>query len=106
MTTLEDDIVQSIHIILCTSPGERVMRPDFGCGLARMRFESLIPELQTELRGLIADALFRYEPRIEVETIDINHTPFPQGHVELRLQYTIRATGRMYRMNYPFALHE
>src|SRR5205085_5511778 len=62
----EADIRQSIRIILGTSPGERVMRPDFGCGIYDLVFDVIDAALLTRIETSVLDAMKNYEARIEV----------------------------------------
>src|SRR6478735_1312502 len=62
----EEDIRQSILIILTTAKGERVMRPDFGCGIHDLVFAAVSTQLIARLRREVEDALRTYEARIEV----------------------------------------
>ncbi|WP_293087265.1 GPW/gp25 family protein, partial [Moorena sp. SIO4A1] len=67
MVSDQEDIVQSLEIILSTRPGERIMQPDFGCELSQFLFEEITQGLITGIRGTISDALLYHEHRIDVE---------------------------------------
>ena len=69
LVTGNDDIEQAIHIILETSPGERVMRPLFGCRAKEMVFDSIRPETMTLMSDAVKDALTMWEPRIFVRNV-------------------------------------
>jgi len=98
----ENDIQESIRIIIGTAKGERRMRPDFGCEIHDLVFA---PNNATT-RGLAAhyieDALGWWEPRIEV--IDINTEPDPgnTGKLLITISYRIRATNDERNLVYPF----
>jgi phage baseplate assembly protein W len=82
-------IRQSIRQILGTRPGERAMRPDFGCGLHALLFEHNTAVFQALARRRILDALRRWEPRISVTGIDFAH---PDTHaVEITISYRVGA---------------
>ena len=70
-------IRQSIRQILGTRPGERAMRPDFGCGLHSLVFEPNTAVYQALARRRILDALARWEPRIKVSRLDFS---YPDDH--------------------------
>jgi phage baseplate assembly protein W len=69
-----DDIQSSLEILLTTRPGERVMRPDYGCNLDELVFEPLTTTFKTYIKDLISTAILYYEPRIEVNSIDLDDT--------------------------------
>ncbi len=100
----EDSIRQSIQIILMTSKGERVMRPDFGCGIHELVFA--VNNSMT--RGLVAhevrEALIRWEPRIEL--IDVQATAAgDQGEqLLISIDYRVRLTDSRFNFVYPFYL--
>lgn len=80
-----------IEQLLFTSPGERVMRPDFGCGLLDLVFAPTSPELVSTLELSVQASLQRWlGDLIEVETLDVvgdDHT------VRVYVSYVLRATG-------------
>jgi phage baseplate assembly protein W len=101
----EEAVAQSIRLILATSPGERVMRPDFGAGLDRFVFEPINPGTLTRIRNRVTEALVDGEPRIDV--IGVVVTPdagLPLLTIEVR--YVVRATNSLHNLVYPFYLDE
>src|SRR4029450_1238836 len=68
----EDDIAQAIGLILGTAPGEREMRPEFGCAVHDLVFDTIDAQMIGKLETAIRGALDRWEPRIEVEDIDFD----------------------------------
>jgi phage baseplate assembly protein W len=66
-----DLVRQSVLLILATEPGERVMRPDFGCGLSAYLMEPNSPATRAGIARDVAAALRRWEPRIEVDAVDV-----------------------------------
>src|SRR6267143_450003 len=68
----EEDIRQSILIILETAPGERVMRPNFGCGVHELVFTALDSTTIQRIRSVVEEALRRCEARIDVLGIDVD----------------------------------
>lgn len=99
----EDSVQESIWIILATSPGERLMRPDFGCGIHRFVFEvndaATIGQVTKEVRN----ALIRWEPRIDV--LDVDTEVKGRGEMLLiNVHYRVRATNNFFNLVYPFYL--
>jgi phage baseplate assembly protein W len=98
------DIEQAIRIILGTAPGERVMRPEFGCRAQELIFA---PDNATT-RGLLADyveqALIRWEPRIAVQEINVNSDPGMDGALLVEINYQIKNTHDERSIVYPFYL--
>ena len=98
----ETDIEQSIRIILGTVPGERVMRPKFGCELHRLVFAPNSPTTEGLADYYIRDALGRWEPRIQVERVDVEPDPGEDGVLLIKIHYTIRSTNDTRNLVYPF----
>jgi phage baseplate assembly protein W len=100
-----DDIQQSILIILGTTPGERVMRPDFGAGLKTLLFSPLNTTTAALAQYHVQTALVQWEPRID--TITVTVTPQPQtGSLTIDIRYRVRLTNVFYNLVYPFYLTE
>jgi phage baseplate assembly protein W len=99
----EENIQQSIWIILATAPGERVMRPDFGCGIHRLVFEVNDAGTRGEVKKEVSNALIRWEPRIDV--LDVGTEVKGHGEVLLiTVSYQVRATNNYFNLVYPFYL--
>lgn len=98
----EADIEQSIRIILETAPGERVMRPEFGCGLHRLVFAPNSPTMADLVSYHIREALGRWEPRIEVERVDVAPDPQRDAVLQISILYRIRSTNDLRNLVYPF----
>ena len=97
-----DDIQSSLEILLSTRQGERVMRPDYGCNLDELVFESLTTTFETYIKDLIATAILYHEPRIEVNKISLDDTGELEGRILITIDYTIRSTNSRYNFVYPF----
>jgi phage baseplate assembly protein W len=69
-----DLVRQSILLILDTEPGERVMRPDFGCGLRRFLMEPNSPATRAAIGREVEAALNTWEPRITLTVVDVTAT--------------------------------
>jgi phage baseplate assembly protein W len=102
----DQDIREAIRIILGTAPGERVMRPDFGAGLDRFVFEPVTVATTTRLRTTVRDALVKWEPRIDVETVDVAPEGDPPVVLMIEVAYRVRATNALQNLVYPFYLQE
>lgn len=103
----EEDIEQSIRIILGTARGERVMRPDFGCGIHDLVFAAMDTTTVERVRTETSDALRRYEPRIEVLNIAVEATDVgSDSHLEIGIDYRVRATNQAGNLVYPFYFRE
>jgi phage baseplate assembly protein W len=100
----EEDIRQAIRIILETSPGERVMRPDFGSGLRAMVFEPLNYTTLALVKQRVEQALVVWEPRIDVREVTISGAA--RNRLDIDIRYEVRATNTFYNLVYPFYLQE
>jgi len=98
----EADVDQAIQLILSTAPGERPMRPEFGCGVHDFVFDTIDAGTVARMETAIRAALDRWEPRIEVAdvTFDLSHTD--TGALLIDITYRLRATNHMRNLVYPF----
>jgi phage baseplate assembly protein W len=106
MVSATDDIRESLRILLSTSPGERVMVPEFGCALWRMVFEKLDVTTITEIQELVREAILHWEPRITVDSVSAEADRDVAGLVHIDVRYTIRRTNTRSNFVYPFYLNE
>ena len=102
----EADIRQSIVIILGTAPGERVMRPDFGCGIHELVFEVMDVATLTRVETAVRDAMIRYEARIEVLSVNVDPLGAAEGRLTIELEYRVRRTNQLGNLVYPFYFRE
>lgn len=102
----EADIDQSIRIILGTAPGERVMRPDFGCGIHSYAFTSVNTTTVTLIEDTVERALVRWEPRIDVDRVEVSVEDLSAGRLLIDIAYTVRRTNNEFNLVYPFYLEE
>lgn len=101
----EEDVRQAVLLILETELDERVMRPEFGAGLAALAFEPLSTSTMALARHRVETALITWEPRID--RIEVTTTALPrQGRLDLDIRYRVRATNTFYNLVYPFYLQE
>ena len=102
----EEDIRQSILIILETSPGDRVMRPNFGCGIHDLVFTALDSTVVQQIRSTVAEALRRCEARIDVLTINVDEAATEEGKLLVELEYRVRKTNQVGNLVFPFYFRE
>lgn len=102
----EEDIRSSLHVLLSTRPGERIMVPGYGCNLDELLFSPLNLTTKTYVVDLIRTAILYYEPRIDVNKIEIVQTDAFHGVLLIQIEYTIRATNSRMNMVYPFYKEE
>jgi phage baseplate assembly protein W len=96
-------IEAALRMILATAPGERVMRPDFGCSLWDHVFDPLNAGTAALIEQSVRVALERWEPRIEV--IEVHAVPEPDaGRMVIRIRYLLRATNDERNLVHPFYL--
>lgn len=102
----EEDIRQAILIILETTPGERVMRPDFGSGLRAMVFEPVNYTTLALVKQRVEQALVFWEPRIDVREVTVTPNGSAPNRIDIDIGYQVRATNTFYNLVYPFYLQE
>jgi len=102
----EDDIQSSLRVLLATKLGERVMQPLFGCNLDAMVFELLDTTLKTEMKNLVERAILFFEPRINIDKIDIDSRNDLNGVVIITVNYVVRSTNTRGNLVFPFYLSE
>ena len=99
----EESVRQSIWVVLGTAKGERVMRPDFGCGIYDMVFGVNSSTAASEAAEEVRDALVSFEPRIDVLGVEVS--PGDDGEVlYISIDYQVRATNTVFNLVYPFYL--
>jgi phage baseplate assembly protein W len=98
----ENDVTQAIMMILATSPGERPMRPEFGCDIHEFAFDSIDPSLIGRVDAEVRRALGRWEPRIEVLELNFDLSMAGQGALIINVGYRILATNQRRNLVYPF----
>ena len=106
MSSYEEDIKEAIKIILWTKKGERVMRPDFGCGIHNLIFASINNTTISSVENSIREALLMWEPRIELIKVTVSHEQSEEGKLLIGIDYRIRVTNSRFNLVYPFYLNE
>lgn len=102
----EEDIRQSILIILGTAKGERCMRPDFGCGIHDLVFTVLDTTSLQRIRSEVTDALRQFEARIELLGVNVDGQVTAEGMLLVEVEYRVRATNQLGNLVFPFYFQE
>jgi phage baseplate assembly protein W len=98
----EMDVDQAMHIILSTAPGERPMRPEFGCAVHDFIFDTIDASTLAGMETEIRRALDRWEPRAEVVRVDFDLADVADGRLNITIDYKIRSTNHLRNLVYPF----
>ncbi len=106
MSSGVEDINQSLHILLSTKLGDRVMLPDYGSSVEELLFEPADTTLQTLIRDRVETAILFYEPRIELERVRLETDQIAEGVLRLVVDYAVRATNSRFNFVYPFYITE
>jgi phage baseplate assembly protein W len=102
----EEDIRESLLILLTTNPGERIMQPNFGCDLKAHVFDLFEESTYAVLRDRIEQAILFFEPRIELENIEFVDRETINGCLQIEVYYRVRATNNRYNLVFPFYFNE
>lgn len=100
----DDKIRQAIEIILRTAPGERVARPDFGCGIHDLVFESLSSDMLGRVISTVSEALATWEPRIDVLEVNAQPDAEQANRLLIEVDYRVRSTNSRLNLVFPFYL--
>lgn len=106
MTEKTDDINASLHILLTTALGERVMQPKYGCNMDDLVFEVLDTTTKTLIIDRIQTAIVFFEPRIEAKKIFLNTQNELEGEVLVEIEYVVKATNSRFNFVFPFFRNE
>lgn len=106
MSSEEENIRQSIELILMTGRGERVMKPEFGCGLKQYIYETMDYGTITEIEREVRDALIRWEPRITEVEVEAALENGQENLLRIQIGYRVRVTNNPYNLVFPFYLQE
>ncbi len=102
----EDDIMEAIGIIIQTSLGERVMRPDFGSNVAEYAFAPLAHSAKESIAYDVREQLLLQEPRIIDVSVICQEENGVTGSLIIDVSYTVRSTNNRYNRVYPFYITE
>jgi hypothetical protein len=98
----EREIVEAIRLILGTAPGERPMRPEFGCGIHEYVFAPADENTAGQIAFEVRAALDRWEPRIDVHDVLVNFDAEEAGTLYIDIRYVIRGTNNPRNLVFPF----
>jgi phage baseplate assembly protein W len=97
-----NDIDSSIRMILTTAPGERLMRPDFGCRIWELLFEPINANTLGLMGEAVREAIGRWEPRVVLDDLRLDPSGQHAGEVLIEIDYTVRTTNDRRNLVYPF----
>ena len=104
MTHARNELTQAIYIILSTSPGQRVMRPTFGCRLHELVFAPNNSHTAAQARRYVEEALGMWEPRINVLNVVVAPDPKENNRLLIEIEYEAKATHDRRSLVHPFYL--
>ena len=96
------DLDRSMSVVLATAPGERVMRPQFGCRIWELLFEPITPNLIGLMAQAVREALAQWEPRVTVENVDPAPNVNDPSLIDINITYRVKATNDRRNLVYPF----
>lgn len=102
----EQRIEEAIYLILSTARGERVMLPEFGCGIHDLVFAPNNTVTRSTVVQQVREALVRFEPRIDVLAVETESAPEQPNLLLIRVNYRIRANNALGNLVYPFFITE
>ena len=106
MVAGEEDIRQSLQILLSTSLNERIMQSGFGCDLNRFLFEETNQSFINDMRNSVSNAILRNEPRVRVEAVQLDNSDSENGRITITVDYTVYTTNNRFNLVYPFYINE
>ena len=98
----EREVVESIRLILATSPGERPMRPEFGCAVHDLVFAPADAATAGQIAYEVRTALERWEPRITLDDVVVGFDEADRGTLLIDIRYTLRGTNDPRNLVFPF----
>lgn len=102
----EQDIEESIWIVLNTAKGERVMEPDFGCGIHDYVFAPNNPATRGSITYEVQKSLNEYEPRVIVQNVRVESFAESENRLLVHVDYLVRSTNSKRNLVYPFFIKE
>lgn len=102
LVTGQREIEDAIRLILATAPGERPMRPDFGCGVHDLVFDPINEATAGAVRYEVRTSLERWEPRIDVHGVVVSAVPEEASVMIIDIRYQIRGTNNPRNLVFPF----
>ena len=102
LTSGPADIDSSLRMVLTTAPGERLMRPQFGCRIWDLLFEPVNANTIGLMSEAVRDAVAQWEPRVLLEEVVVDPDENDRAKVHIRLEYRVKATNDRRNLVYPF----
>jgi phage baseplate assembly protein W len=102
LVSREREIEEAIRLVLGTAPGERPMRPEFGCRIHEYVFSSADGGTASDIAAEVRAALRRWEPRIEVEDVIVTFDARDAAVMYIDIRYAIRRTNDRRNLVFPF----
>jgi phage baseplate assembly protein W len=96
------ELVQAMRLVLATYPGERPMRPEFGCRLRDFVFRAPTPDTVAELADEVRRSLLRWEPRVDVERVEVTPDPDDTRQLYIDIWYRPKDTNDRRNLVFPF----
>lgn len=106
MVSSQEDIDQSLGILLSTSLGERIMQPEYGCDLRDNVFDAIDSSFKTFILELARTAILYHEPRIRILLIDLQTDQVLEGVLKILIEYEIRTSNSRFNFVFPFFVNE
>jgi phage baseplate assembly protein W len=106
LSSEEQDVAEAIWIVIATARGERIMRPEFGCGIHDYVFAPNNASTRGAIAYQVQQALIRWEPRIDVIDVRAQDDPGQPNLILVVVDYHIRANNAFHNLVYPFFLLE
>ena len=100
------DVASSLEILLSTTPGERVMQPLYGCNLSELVFETLDTRMKTLMADKVESAILYYEPRVTLESVQLDDSLELEGVVLIEVVYRVKTTNSRFNFVYPYYKNE
>jgi phage baseplate assembly protein W len=105
-SALEENVRQSIFIILGTAPGERIKRPDFGCRIHDLMFAPNNEMTAARAEIYCEEAIYKFEPRVSRVSVVARPHPDQPNVLDLKVEYVIAATNQERNLVFPFYLQD
>ncbi len=102
----EEDISESVRLILGTAPGERPMMPEFGCAINSFAFSGSDYTTIMMMKREVENALIMWEPRIKDINAEVAFAPDDNGKLIINVSYVVRSTNNPFNLVYPFYINE
>lgn len=102
LTDSDGDLDRSMAVVLATAPGERLMRPQFGCRIWELMFEPVNANVLGLMAHAVREALAQWEPRVAVLNVEPVPDPDEPALVTIHIEYRVKATNDRRNLVYPF----